>query len=131
MSQKIRICLMFNGKAEEAMRFYTSVFKEAEINDIVYFDDTTDLDERNVMHGILTIKGQEIMFMDNIEKDNFEFSPSLSIFVNCENEEEIDQLFINLSKEGEILIPLETYDYSRKHGWVQDKFKVVWQLNLE
>lgn len=131
MEQKVRSCLMFSHKAEQAVKFYTSVFRESEIKDIIYFDDNVSLGERKVMHGIFVLKGQEIMFMDSTVDHDFTFTPSLSLFVNCENEEEIDRIFQELSNHGKILIPLESYDYSRKYGWVEDEYGVTWQLNLE
>lgn len=131
MSQSVKICLMFSGNAEKAVKFYTSIFTESEIKSIIYFDEDVGLDEREVMYGVFLLKGQEIMFMDSTVDHDFTFTPSLSIYVSCKDEDEIDTLFQELSKDGKILIPLESYDYSRKYGWVEDKFGVTWQLNLE
>ena len=60
----------------------------------------------------------------------FTFTPAISIFVNCETEDEIDKLFETLSQGGSVLMELTQYPFSKKFGWVQDKFGVSWQLNL-
>lgn len=58
------------------------------------------------------------------------FTPSISLYINCETEEEIDRLFKELSQGGAVLMPLEAYPFSPKFAWVADKFGVSWQLNL-
>lgn len=60
----------------------------------------------------------------------FTFTPSMSIFVDCENEAESNQAFQQLSEGGKVLMPLDNYGFSKKFGWVSDRFGVSWQLNL-
>lgn len=59
----------------------------------------------------------------------FNFTPSMSLFVDCENEEEISHLYNALSAGGAVLMPLGNYGFSPRFGWVNDRFGVSWQLN--
>jgi predicted 3-demethylubiquinone-9 3-methyltransferase (glyoxalase superfamily) len=70
------------------------------------------------------------MCIDSSVKHDFDFTPSMSLYVDCESEEEIDRLFEKLSDEGMVLMPLGESPFSVKFGWVQDKFGVSWQLNF-
>jgi predicted 3-demethylubiquinone-9 3-methyltransferase (glyoxalase superfamily) len=68
--------------------------------------------------------------MDSNLGHPFMFTPAMSQFVQCEMEEEIDQLFSKLSNGGYTNMPLDNYGFSKKFGWVSDKYGVSWQLNL-
>jgi predicted 3-demethylubiquinone-9 3-methyltransferase (glyoxalase superfamily) len=83
-----------------------------------------------VLHATFILNGQEFMCIDSSVKHEFTFTPSISLYVKCDTEEEIDELFEKLSQDGEVLMPLAAYPFSAKFGWVQDKFGVSWQLNL-
>jgi predicted 3-demethylubiquinone-9 3-methyltransferase (glyoxalase superfamily) len=72
---KITPFLMFEGKAEEAMNFYTSLFHPSEILRVVHHEDGT------VLHATFTLKGQELMCIDSRVKHNFTFTPAMSLFV--------------------------------------------------
>ncbi len=124
MEQKITTFLLFEGKAEEAMNFYTSVFNNSEIIKVIHQEDGT------VMHATFTIKGQTFMCIDSAIKHGFTFTPAISLFVTCETEEELVGLFETLSQDGQVLMPLSPTPVSEKFGWVGDKFGVSWQLNL-
>jgi predicted 3-demethylubiquinone-9 3-methyltransferase (glyoxalase superfamily) len=121
---KITPFLMFDGKAEEAMNFYTSLFDQSEIKSVVHHEDGT------VLHATFTLKGQKFMCIDSRVKHDFTFTPSISMFVTCDTEEEIDELFAKLSQDGQVLMPLAPSPVSKKFGWVTDKYGVSWQLNL-
>ena len=70
------------------------------------------------------------MCIDSYVKHNFTFTPAISLYVKCETEAEIDNLFTKLSEDGNTLMPLSPYPFSKKFGWVADKFGVSWQLSL-
>jgi predicted 3-demethylubiquinone-9 3-methyltransferase (glyoxalase superfamily) len=123
-NQNITTFLMFSGKAEEAMNFYTAVFDQSAINNVIHQADGT------VMHAIFTIKGQQFMCIDSSVKHDFTFTPAMSLFVACRTEEEIGRVFEQLSQDGQVLMPLSPSPVSEKFGWVQDRFGVSWQLNL-
>lgn len=116
MQNKIYPCLWFDGKANEAARFYCSSFE----NTIIISE--TPL--------VLTIEmaGQKFMLLNG--GPNFIINPSISFYVVCETEEETDKTWKNLLEGGSVLMPLDKYDWSDKYGWVQDKFGVNWQLSF-
>lgn len=70
------------------------------------------------------------MCTDSNVKHEFTFTPAMSLWVNCDTEEEIDQVFEKLSQDGKVLMPLAAYPFSRKFGWVEDKNGISWQLTL-
>ena len=63
-------------------------------------------------------------------KQDFTFTPAMSLFVTCETEKEIDELFAKLSDGGQIMMPLDKYDFAKKFGWLSDKHGVSWQRSL-
>ncbi|HEY6541160.1 MAG TPA: VOC family protein [Ktedonobacteraceae bacterium] len=129
--QKITTFLMFEGKAEEAMQYYVSVFDRAEIMSIHrYGADQADA-EGKVVHATFALGGQMFMCMDSNVKHNFTFTPSISLYVACASEEEVGRLFEKLSQDGKVLMPLAAYPFSDKFAWVEDKYGVSWQLILE
>ena len=129
--QKITTFLMFSGKAEEAMRFYTSLFKQSKILDVTRYGANEDGAEGTVKHATFTLNGQEFMCIDGGAEHAFTFTPSMSLYVRCDTEPEIDALFANLAQDGQVLMPLDRYPFSAKFGWLSDRFGVSWQLNLE
>lgn len=122
---------MFEGKAEEAMNFYISLFKNSEIKRITRYKANEAGAEGTVMHAIFSLNGQDFMCIDSAAKHDFTFTPAISLHVKCESEEEIDRLFKNLEQDGKVFMPLDFYEFSNKFGWVEDKFGVSWQLNFE
>lgn len=123
-SPAITTCLMFSGKAEEAINFYTSLFDDGVVTSIFHHNDGT------VMFATYTLKGQMFMAMDNANRDEHPFTPAMSLFVSCDSEEEIERVFQKLSEDGTVLMPLTSYPFSKKFAWVEDKYGVSWQLNL-
>jgi predicted 3-demethylubiquinone-9 3-methyltransferase (glyoxalase superfamily) len=129
--EKVTPFLMFqNADAEEAMNYYTSLIEDSEVKSIVRYGTNESGDEGTVMHAIFSLKGQEFMCIDSNVKHAFSFTPSFSIFVTCDTEEEIDTLFEKLSADGQALMPLGDYGFSKKFGWLNDRFGVSWQINL-
>ncbi|MEK6517788.1 VOC family protein [Bacillus thuringiensis] len=129
-NQKITTFLMFEGKAEEAMNFYTSLFDQSEIVSISRYDENGPGKEGTVIHATFTLNGQEFMCIDSYVNHNFTFTPAMSLYVTCETEEEIDTVFHKLAQDGAILMPLGPYPFSKKFGWLNDKYGVSWQLTL-
>jgi len=129
--QKITTFLMFDGKAEEAMHYYVSVFDRAEIVSIHRYGANEAGAEGTVVHATFSLCGQVFMCMDSNVKHDFTFTPSISLYIPCATEEEIHRLFEKLSQDGKVLMPLMTYPFSEMFSWVEDKYGVSWQLNLE
>ncbi len=129
--QKITTFLMFEGRAEEAMIFYTSLFEDSEILDITRYGANESGPEGTVRHATFSLAGQRLMCIDSIAAHEFGFTPAMSLYVRCETEHEIDRLHARLSEGGQELMPLGDYGFSSKFGWISDRFGVSWQLNLD
>lgn len=128
--QKVTPFLMFQGQAEEAMNLYTSLIEDSEITSITRYGANQPGDEGSVMQASFSLKGQEFMCIDSNIKHEFSFTPSFSIFLTCDSEQEIDELYEKLIDGGAPLMPLGDYGFSQKFGWINDKYGVSWQLNL-
>ncbi|MBX7547928.1 VOC family protein [Streptomyces sp. tea 10] len=129
-SQKITTFLMFEGDAEEAMTFYVSLFDDAEVVHLTRHGSGGPGKEGGVRHATFSLAGQQFMCIDSPARHDFTFTPSVSLFVQCDNDAEIDRLFTALAENGTELMPLGEYGFSPKFGWVNDRFGVSWQLNL-
>jgi predicted 3-demethylubiquinone-9 3-methyltransferase (glyoxalase superfamily) len=128
--QKITTFLMFEGKAEAAMNFYTSLFKDSKIINITRYGPNELGAEGTVLHATFSLNGQTFMCIDSHVKHPFTFTPAMSLYVTCQTEAEIDELFEKLSQGGTTHMPLGPYPFSEKFGWTDDKYGVSWQLNL-
>ncbi|OCA90499.1 hypothetical protein A8F94_01020 [Bacillus sp. FJAT-27225] len=128
--EKVTPFLMFQGKAEEAITLYTSLIEDSEIKRITRYGKNGGGEEGSVMQAVFSLKGQEFMCIDSNIKHAFDFTPSFSIFLTCDSESEIDELYAKLSEGGGVLMPIGNYGFSKKFGWVNDQFGVSWQLNL-
>jgi predicted 3-demethylubiquinone-9 3-methyltransferase (glyoxalase superfamily) len=132
--QKITTFLFFTGKqfgkCEEAMNFYTSLFKNSRIETISRYLPCENGPTGKIKHAVFTLNGQQFMAMESDGERPFSFNSAVSFFVTCEAEKEIDGLYANLSKEGSVLMELNKYPFSEKFGWVNDRYGVSWQLNL-
>ena len=124
MPTQVRPFLMFESRAEEAMRFYVSLFPGAQV-----LEDRRWPDGR-IMKAAFTIAGQTVLCTDSPAKHAFTFTPSISLFVDCQDEAELRRLVAALSEGGGVLMPLADYGFSRLFAWVSDRFGVSWQLNL-
>ena len=131
MANKITPFLMFEGTAEEAMRFYVSLFPGSEVSRIELYGTDEPGTEGSVKRADFTLAGQEVICIDSPMKHDFTFTPSVSLFVECENEAELNNAFDQLSAKGAVLMPPDNYGFSRKFTWLNDRFGVSWQLNLQ
>lgn len=130
MSNQIRPFLMFEGKAEEAMNFYVSLFPGGEVLDIIRYGPNEPGPEGSIMRASFSIASQTIMCIDSPVSHAFTFTPAFSLFVECESAAELHRLYAALEQGGTPLMPLGEYGFSRQFGWVNDRFGVSWQLNL-
>jgi predicted 3-demethylubiquinone-9 3-methyltransferase (glyoxalase superfamily) len=130
MARKITPHLMFDGVAEEAMNFYVSLFEGSGITRIERYGPGEPGAEGSVKLASFRLRDQDFQCIDSPVKHGFTFTPSLSLFVDCESETELDKLFGRLADGGGVLMPLGSYGFSTRFGWVNDRFGVSWQLNL-
>ncbi len=117
MNNKIYPCLWFDGNASQAATFYCSIFNDSSID-----TDTS-------MVTTFYLNGTKFMGLNG--GPQFQPNPAMSFYVICESEEEIVRLWNKFSAHGKIMMSLNSYDWSKMYGWVQDKFKVSWQLTLD
>ena len=114
--QKIIPFLWFDDKAEEAMRFYVSIFKNSKVGSISRYGDEGPGPKGTVMVATFQLDGQEFMALNG--GPQFTFSPAVSFLVNCEKQEEVDELWEKLSEGGE----------TQRCGWLTDKYGLSWQI---
>jgi predicted 3-demethylubiquinone-9 3-methyltransferase (glyoxalase superfamily) len=130
MATSFATFLMFEGVAEEAMNLYVSLFG-GEINRIERYGPQQEGAEGTLRRADFTLGGHRLMCIDSPIKHGFTFTPSTSLFVDCQSEAELDAAFDQLSAGGNVMMPLENYGFSRRFGWVSDRYGVSWQLNLQ
>lgn len=123
--------LMFEGKAEEAMNFYVSLFPGSQITDVVRYGPGQAGPTGSIMKATFTVGDQTVLCTDSFVKHEFAFTPAMSFFITCESEAEIERLTGGLSENGRTLMPLGNYGFSRKFAWISDRYGVSWQLNFE
>jgi predicted 3-demethylubiquinone-9 3-methyltransferase (glyoxalase superfamily) len=129
--QQVTTLLMFTGRAEEAMSLYTSLFKRSKIISVTRYGANEAGAEGTVQHATFTLNDQEFMCIDSNVEHAFTFTPSISLYVRCQTEDEIERVFATLSQDGQVFMPLDQYPFSKKFGWLSDRFGVSWQLSLE
>ncbi len=129
--QKFTTFLMFEGRAEEAMNLYTTLFNNSSVKSITRNGKEGPGAEGTVLHAIFTLNGQEFMCIDSSVNHSFSFTPAISIHVDCVDDAEIEKIYTALMDGGSAMMPLGSYGFSKKFGWVADKFGVSWQLNLK
>lgn len=122
--------LMFDGNAEQAVRFYVSLFPEAEIVGLERYGPGEPGTEGNVKLAEFTLAGRHYLCIDSPVKHDFTFTPSISLFVECESLDEFERLHGQLAAGGGTLMPPDDYGFSTRFAWLNDRFGVSWQLNL-
>lgn len=116
MKQRITNCLWFDGQAEEAAKFYVSIFKDSKIVNVARFPEGTHRPKGSVMLVEFQIGGQEFQALNG--GPHFKFTPAISMSVNCETQHEVDELWEKLTAGGEEV----------QCGWLTDKFGLSWQI---
>lgn len=130
--QKIIPHLWFDNQAEEAAHFYASIFQHSKMGNTTHYGEAgaeaSGRQKGTVMTVTFELEGQQFIALNG--GPHFHFSPAMSFSVNCQTQEEIDQLWEKLSTGGKVLMELAAYPFSEKYGWLEDKYGVSWQLNL-
>ena len=114
--KKVTTFLTFKDRAEEAVNFYVSIFKNSKIDNIVRSGGEGPGAKGTLLNATFQLDGQEFMAMEG--GPHFSFKEGFSLFVNCETQEEVDELWEKLSKGGE----------KGRCGWLKDKYGLSWQI---
>lgn len=123
--------LWFDKEADDAVKFYTSIFPKSRTGDEVTLHDTPSGDAK-----VFTFELMEQKFMAINAGPTFKFNPSVSFIVNFDPsreanaEQSLHEVWRALSDGGTVLMPLDQYPFSKQYGWIQDKFGLSWQLIL-
>ena len=113
---KITPFLWFDDNAEEAINFYTSVFKNSKIARVTRYGDAGPGPKGTIMSATFQLEGQEFMALNG--GPHFKFTPAISLFVDCKTQEEVDDLWERLSAGGK----------TERCGWLTDRFGLSWQI---
>ncbi len=114
--QKITPFLWFDNQAEEAMNFYVSIFKNSKVGTVSRYGDAGPGPKGSVMVANFQLNGQEFMALNG--GPQYKFTEAISFFVNCETQEEVDELWEKLSAGGQEI----------QCGWLKDKYGLCWQI---
>jgi predicted 3-demethylubiquinone-9 3-methyltransferase (glyoxalase superfamily) len=114
--QKITPFLWFDNKAEEAANFYVSLFKNSKIGKVVRYPEGAPAPKGTVMSVTFEVDGQEFYALNG--GPHYKFTPAISLFVNCETQQEVDELWEKLSEGGR----------KDRCGWLQDRYGLSWQI---
>ncbi len=114
--QKITPFLCFDNQAEEAMNFYVSIFKNSKVVSITRYGDVPPGMKGKVLTGVFELEGQRYMALDG--GPQFKFTEAISLFVDCNGQEEVDTLWAKLTEGGKEV----------QCGWLKDKYGVSWQI---
>jgi predicted 3-demethylubiquinone-9 3-methyltransferase (glyoxalase superfamily) len=114
--QKISNCLWFDGQAEEAAKFYVSVFRNSKVKQITHYGDTGPGKKGSVMTVAFELDGVEFLALN--AGPDFKFNHAISLMVNCKTQAEIDEMWVKLSEGGATEVC----------GWLRDKYGLSWQI---
>jgi predicted 3-demethylubiquinone-9 3-methyltransferase (glyoxalase superfamily) len=115
--QKIIPCLWFDGKVEEAINFYTSLFKNSKIKNVSHYGEGTHQPAGTILVATFELEGQEFMILNG--GPMFKLTEAISLSVSCETQEEVDFYWEKLTNDG---------GEESQCGWLKDKFGLSWQI---
>lgn len=123
--------LMFqDGKGQQALDFYAEHVPGSRIEAVERFGPDGPGPEGTILRAHAVVAGQPVMVHDSFITHGFDFTPSWSFFLDCDDAETFDRLFATLSEGGGVLMPPGNYGWSSNFAWISDRFGVSWQLNL-
>ena len=131
MTQAYPFLMFQGGKGEEALTFYAATVPDSRIDEIERFGPGDPGPEGTIKRARATIAGLSVLAHDSFITHAFDFTPSFSFVVECVDEAEIERLAAALVEGGQWLMPLDNYGWSRRFGWLADRFGVSWQVNLQ
>jgi predicted 3-demethylubiquinone-9 3-methyltransferase (glyoxalase superfamily) len=126
----LMFCGEQQGKAEEAIKWYCSLFEDSRLISIDYYGPGEPEPEGTVRIAQFEIGGHPVKAIDSAGPHAFTFTPAISLWIDCTSREELEQLASSLADGGMALMPVGSYGFSTLFCWVADRFGVTWQLNL-
>ena len=130
-TQMIRSLTFQSGNAEAAMNFYVELFANSRVVSVSRWPAGGPVQEGKIMQATFELDGNLFMCSDSPPVHDWDFTPAVSNYIECDDETEMERLFSRLSENGSITMPLNNYGFSSCFGWVIDPFGVSWQLNLK
>ncbi len=119
-----------DNNAEEAMNFYVSLFENSRIIDVQRYGEGGPAKPGTIMMAKFELNGSAFACSDSYTKHLWDFTPGVSNWVECRSDAEIENLLAKLSESGKVMMPLDNYGFSPKFAFVEDRFGISWQLNL-
>ncbi|TDE34861.1 VOC family protein [Actinomadura sp. 6K520] len=140
-TQKLSVFLMFHGNAEEAMDFYTSLFEDGEVLQVIRARaEDAGWTEGTLQYGIFKLAGQQVVCSNTPPPDSrlhdlmpwheFTFNPAMTIYVQRDSVEDFDKLYEALAEGGEVHLPARDYGFSPRFAWVSDRYGISWRIDL-
>jgi predicted 3-demethylubiquinone-9 3-methyltransferase (glyoxalase superfamily) len=131
MTQELRTFLTFqDGVATAALDLYREVFDDFELLEMVNYGRGEIGPEGTVKVAKFRLAGTDFTCADSPIRHEWGFTPAVSLWIDCDDNSELQRLFDRLSDGGNVYMPLDNYGFSTRFGWVGDRFGVTWQLNL-
>ena len=123
--------LMFQGgTAQAALDLYFATFEDSRMVRVERYAEGQGGPAGTIKVAVFTLCGREFMCSDSPVRHGFSFTPASSTFVDFDSAAELDRVFAALAEGGQVLMPLGDYGFSKRFGWLSDRFGVSWQLNL-
>jgi predicted 3-demethylubiquinone-9 3-methyltransferase (glyoxalase superfamily) len=131
VTRRPRTFLTFQGGAAgAALDLYASVFDDFELVEIDHYGSDDGGPEGTVKSAGFRIGGADFGCADSPIDHQWGFTPAVSLWIDCDSNDELERLFDRLSDGGEVFMPLDDYGFSTRFAWVGDRHGVTWQLNL-
>ncbi len=122
--------ILFQGQGAEALDLYASTFPgfKTLAREDYGADDMGPVG--TIKLATVEFNGAILQVIDSPIPHAFDLTPSMSLFVDCDSEDELTRVFATLSEGGEVMMPLDNYGFSQRFGWCRDRFGLSWQINL-
>jgi len=130
MMTKVKTHLMFQGDAQKAVDLYAAIFNDFKIINIQHYGEGEQVAAGAFKLADVSFAGHDVIIFDSPPVHDFSFTPSMSILVDFDTQDEMEAAFAKLSQDGKVMMPLDDYGFSKRYGWVADRYGVSWQLNL-
>ena len=127
---QITTFLMFDGRAEEALRFYVNLLPDSSIESLEKYGANEQGAEGSVKGAIVVLAGVRYRFFDSPVKHAFGFTAAISLFVDCDSKQQLEKFAGALSEGGHYLMGPANHGFSQWFCWLQDRWGVSWQFNL-